>query len=189
MLQALTKLIIIHMNNFCRLHSPLDGNSAIVEIGYGNREIMGAWASLYPSAFLYVIDRDAEPEVDGFKVLRCDQSSNQSLVQLRNFLCERDVAVILDDGSHIPEHQLITFNMLFGVLREGGVYVIEDIKCSYWRYGGLYGYPTRCEVNSDRSLLNQLILLPYWVKRGFWLVAKGFASLGDYSARASVWLL
>ena len=144
-----------------------DGNGAIVEIGYGNGESIGFWKRLYPSAFLYVIDRDVELEGDGFKVLRCDQSSSQSLVQLRDFLCDRDVAVILDDGSHIPEHQLMTFNMLFGVLREGGVYVIEDIECSYWRYGGLYGYPTRYGLNSDRSLMNKLMLLPHWVNREF----------------------
>lgn len=144
-----------------------DGNGSIVEIGYGNGESIGFWKSLYPSAFLYVIDRDVELEGDGFKVLKCDQSSSHQLAELRDFLRVKDVAVILDDGSHIPEHQLETFNILFGVLRQGGVYIVEDTECSYWRYGDCYGYKTRYGLRSGRSLINKMKLLPHWINREF----------------------
>ena len=144
-----------------------DGIGSIVEIGYGNGESIGFWKSLYPSAFLYVIDRDVELQGDGFKVLKCDQSSNPQLNELRDFLLGKDVAVILDDGSHIPEHQLKTFDCLFSVLRQGGVYVIEDIECSYWRYGNCYGYKTRYGLKSGRSLVNTMRLLPHWINREF----------------------
>lgn len=144
-----------------------DGIGSIVEIGYGNGESISFWKSLYPTAFLYVIDRDVELQGDGFMVLKCDQSSNHQLNELRDFLREKDVAVILDDGSHIPEHQLKTFNCLFGVAREGGVYIIEDTECSYWRYGTCYGYKTRYGLSSGRSLVNKMRLLPHWINREF----------------------
>ena len=45
--------------------------------------------------------------------------------------------VIIDDGSHINEHVIETFRMLFPKLKDGGVYVIEDTQTSYWPdYGG-----------------------------------------------------
>lgn len=156
-----------------------DGNGVIVEIGYGKGESIAFWKSLFPSAFLYVIDRDVELEGDGFAVLKCDQSSTSQLVQLRDFLQGRDVAVILDDGSHIPEHQLETFNSLFGVLRQGGIYVFEDIECSYWRYGDCYGYPTRYGLKSCRSLMSKLMLLSHWINREFFAhrEKRGFARL------------
>ena len=36
--------------------------------------------------------------------------------------------VILDDGSHIPEHQILTFNTLFPSVVPGGIYIIEDVN-------------------------------------------------------------
>ena len=144
-----------------------NGEGSILEIGYGNGESIAFWRSLYPSSFLYVVDRDVELKGDCFRVLKCDQSSADQLYQLREFLKDKDVGIIVDDGSHIPEHQLITFNILFPILNSGGVYVIEDIECSYWRYGDCYGYKTSYGINSADSLINKLMLLPHWVNREF----------------------
>jgi hypothetical protein len=49
--------------------------------------------------------------------------------------------IIIDDGSHDPKHQLITFEHLFSNLKPGGIYIIEDIETSYWSHkdAGLYG--------------------------------------------------
>jgi hypothetical protein len=61
---------------------------------------------------------------------------------------------ILDDGSHIPEHQILTFDTFFStLLTPGGVYIIEDIETSYWGRGGLYGYSTHYGYHHDRSLV------------------------------------
>jgi hypothetical protein len=48
--------------------------------------------------------------------------------------------VILDDGSHVAKHQLASFEALWPRLREGGLYIIEDLHTSYWpgSYGGGY---------------------------------------------------
>ena len=36
--------------------------------------------------------------------------------------------IILDDGSHIVEHMILSFNTLFKYVKPGGFYIIEDIK-------------------------------------------------------------
>lgn len=41
--------------------------------------------------------------------------------------------VIIDDGSHIQQHVMATFSMLYPILKENGVYVIEDTHTAYWR--------------------------------------------------------
>ena len=48
--------------------------------------------------------------------------------------------IILDDGSHIARHQRVSFDTLFPLLREGGLYVIEDLHTSYFpgKDGGGY---------------------------------------------------
>ena len=41
--------------------------------------------------------------------------------------------IIIDDGSHIASEQIASFNTLFlSGLRNGGVYLIEDIESAYW---------------------------------------------------------
>jgi demethylmacrocin O-methyltransferase len=42
------------------------------------------------------------------------------------------IDIIIDDGSHINEHVIETFKILFPKLNDGGIYVVEDIQTSYW---------------------------------------------------------
>jgi hypothetical protein len=47
--------------------------------------------------------------------------------------------IILDDGSHVARHQEVSFKTLFPLLKEGGIYAIEDMHTAYWRqFGGGY---------------------------------------------------
>jgi hypothetical protein len=39
--------------------------------------------------------------------------------------------LVIDDGSHVPRHQLVSFVALYPFVRPGGLYVIEDIESSY----------------------------------------------------------
>jgi len=42
------------------------------------------------------------------------------------------VDIVIDDGSHVAEHQLASFKTLFPLLFNGGVYVCEDLHTAYW---------------------------------------------------------
>lgn len=51
--------------------------------------------------------------------------------------------MILDDGSHMNNHQIYSFQHLWGYVKSGGVYIVEDVGCSYWSdYGGGYLSPS-----------------------------------------------
>ena len=39
--------------------------------------------------------------------------------------------IVIDDGSHVNKHILASFKQLVGKLKPGGIYVIEDLGCSY----------------------------------------------------------
>lgn len=50
-----------------------------------------------------------------------------------------DFDIIIDDGSHIMEHQVLTLQKTFPHLKEGGVYICEDTHTSYWpKWNGEY---------------------------------------------------
>ncbi|MFE3638938.1 class I SAM-dependent methyltransferase [Streptomyces sp. NPDC059168] len=45
--------------------------------------------------------------------------------------------IVIDDGSHLNEHVLTSFEALFPHLRPGGLYVVEDTQTAYWTgWGG-----------------------------------------------------
>lgn len=48
--------------------------------------------------------------------------------------------IIIDDGSHRSSDTIRNFSMYFPRLNPGGIYIIEDMHCSYWSEfeGGLY---------------------------------------------------
>ncbi len=46
--------------------------------------------------------------------------------------------IIIDDGSHVPQHQIISLACLLPALNPGGLYIIEDLETSYWCYSDLF---------------------------------------------------
>lgn len=74
------------------------------------------------------------------KIFDLDQSDRGGL----RMLCSNEALgwdIVIDDGSHLPRHQLISFEELFPHVRPGGLYVIEDIESSYVDDGtAIYGY-------------------------------------------------
>ncbi len=48
--------------------------------------------------------------------------------------------IVLDDGSHVGDHQRASFSALFDHVRDGGLYIIEDLHTSYWRHPFAGGY-------------------------------------------------
>ena len=52
--------------------------------------------------------------------------------------------VIIDDGSHLPSHQVISFEALWKSVVPGGQYIVEDIETSYYspatNVNGISGY-------------------------------------------------
>jgi demethylmacrocin O-methyltransferase len=43
-----------------------------------------------------------------------------------------DFDVILDDGSHNPDHVIATFSLMYSRVKDGGIYIVEDTQTSYW---------------------------------------------------------
>jgi len=60
------------------------------------------------------------------------------------------IDIIIDDGSHINEHVIGTFNILFPKLKDEGIYVIEDTQTSYWEdFGG-----NSKNLNDPKTIMN-----------------------------------
>tara|TARA_B110000240_G_scaffold173439_1_gene199181 strand:+ start:542 stop:1198 length:657 start_codon:yes stop_codon:yes gene_type:complete len=122
------------------LESLRDQEFNMLEIGVNKGSSIKLWGEYFPHSKIYGVDIDSEWSNERCTTYKFDQSNPKDLKQIVKTI--PDCKFIIDDGSHIPYHQIITFHELFNNLLEyGGVYIIEDIECSYWRSEAkIYGY-------------------------------------------------
>jgi hypothetical protein len=125
----------------------------LLEIGIDDCKSVNLWLQYCPEATIYGLDINKEFINGKLIVYKGDQSSTGDLEKLVSHT-GNDIDVIIDDGSHIPEHQLFSFNKLFSHVKPGGVYIIEDIETSYWKKNGLYGYQTRYGKDHNMNIIN-----------------------------------
>ena len=115
------------------LESIRDSATAILEIGIDKGASVNLWLRYFNKAVIHAIDINTEEFIsDRIKLFKADQSSLSDLERVSKAIRE-PVQFIIDDGSHVPEHQVISFEYLFkNLLQPGGVYIVEDIEQSYW---------------------------------------------------------
>jgi 23S rRNA U2552 (ribose-2'-O)-methylase RlmE/FtsJ len=46
------------------------------------------------------------------------------------------IDIVIDDGSHFSDDQIISFNTLFDHLSDNGIYAVEDLHTNYWTEAG-----------------------------------------------------
>jgi len=64
--------------------------------------------------------------------------------------------IVIDDGSHLMEHQIATFKMIYPHVADAGLYICEDAFTSYWReYGGRLGGPDTF-MEYTKNLIDEL---------------------------------
>jgi hypothetical protein len=95
------------------------------------------WKRYFPFGRIYSLDiyDKSQFEESRIKIFKGSQTDEVLLDNILRSIGEPDI--IIDDGSHINEHVIKTFEILFPRLKTGGIYVIEDAGTSYWPdYGG-----------------------------------------------------
>lgn len=133
----------------------------ILEIGTNKGSSLRMWAEYFPNARVCGLDITRQYEAPGMlehpriHTAIVDQGDRDALF---NYALSEEVCVnpdgfdiIIDDGSHEQTHQQISWGVLFGFVRRGGLYVIEDIITGEnWWDGNLYNkgriIPTRAIV-------------------------------------------
>ena len=115
-----------HMGRF------LNSDCTYLEIGVqrgGSLTLMQEY--LGPEAKVVGVDIDPTcANIPGHKVYIGDQSDASFLARVAEEVGPLDIVV--DDGGHTSDQQLVSFLTLFPRLRFGGVYIVEDLHCCFW---------------------------------------------------------
>lgn len=106
---------------------------ALFEIGVRDGASLRTWKSYFPKAEIFGIDID--PRCKAFEEDRIHieiGSQDDGAFLEKCFGAGQKFDIILDDGSHINRMTLTAFQNLFNQrLKHGGIYIIEDLGCSY----------------------------------------------------------
>jgi hypothetical protein len=131
-------------------------NKAMLEIGMDKKRSLYMWLDYFKYAHIYGLDIGFEDNGERHNIYQADQSNTEQLDSVKNKIIQqnKEIFFIIDDGSHICEHQIKTFNLYFEhLLMYGGTYIIEDIEVNYWTHGDLYGYNTNYGYKHNNSLV------------------------------------
>lgn len=124
----------------------------VLEIGVFHGGSLRLWKRYFgPRTTVVGIDIDprcAELGGEDIHVRTGDQSDIEFLARV----CEEfgPFDVVIDDGSHLPRHQILSLEHLWPAVVEGGTYLVEDLCTNYWpEYEGGPGTHTFMDVTRD----------------------------------------
>jgi len=101
-----------------------------------------------------------------------DENFLQKILEEHNNIAPN---IILDDGSHVPKHQIKSFNFFFPKQRQGDIYLVEDIEINekmsidnwnksenntFCEYINSLNYQMYSNIN-DEGILNNAININY----------------------------
>jgi len=113
----------------------------IVEFGVSHGGSLQMWKS-YFGRKARIIGVDIDPRCkelveDRVEVVIGDQEDRDFLRTLRERVGPIDI--LIEDGGHTMNQQIATFEEMWPGVRDGGIYLVEDLHTSYWpKYEGGY---------------------------------------------------
>lgn len=139
-----------------------DERFTMLEIGIGGYSRSGQggaslkmWKHFFPHAQIVGLDIEDKSFVEQRRIQTVQGSQVDEALLHRLVEEHGPFQVIIDDGSHRPEHIRETFRILFPLLADDGIYAIEDTQTSYWPEFG--GQEDRHADETTMSLVKDLV--------------------------------
>ena len=114
------------------------GTVPLMEVGVGIKDyVPGAsirgWRDFFPNAMVYAVDIEESVMFTDERIITdiMDQSSVDSIRKFTNKV-NKKFDFIIDDGSHLIDHQIISAYELVKHLTDDGIYIIEDVHRKYF---------------------------------------------------------
>ncbi|MFM0078441.1 glycosyltransferase [Paraburkholderia sediminicola] len=135
----------LYLKEYERLFAPYRQRPVrLLEIGVQNGGSLEIWSKYFPEAEKLVgcdINPDCEKlRYDDRRVAIVVGDANTDSVEREIVSQSANFDIIIDDGSHRSSDIVRSFSRYFSHLRHEGLYVAEDLHCSYWQEfeGGVF---------------------------------------------------
>lgn len=125
---------------------------SLLELGVLNGESLKLWNRYFPQAKIFGVDIDErcrQYASEHINIIISDLSDGDHIEQLKRI----EPSIIIDDASHLWSHQIKALIILWDALKNGGIYIMEDIHTSFrairdWGYNDspVSGYDFCCAL-------------------------------------------
>lgn len=129
-----------YSHNYMPVYADLFGHRKeepliILELGTDMRcRSTRMWEKYFPNAIIYGADIDTRAKLhasDRIKILASfNFGKEEDVIRLKDLL-PAEVDYIIDDASHNVDHIILCHRLLWGLVKPGGAYVIEDTSKAY----------------------------------------------------------
>ena len=123
-----------YLNIYDRYLAPIRNSPInLLEIGVRDGCSHRMWREYFPNGTIFGIDIDPrckQTQSDRIRIFIGSQS-DPNIVDQATKSANGEFDVILDDGSHVNSLTIASFELLYPKLKPGGLYIIEDLHCSY----------------------------------------------------------
>lgn len=130
----------------------------IVEIGVFKGGSLQMWKDYFgPHARIYGIDIDPACKAFEEEQIKISIGSQEDRRFLKSFVASVPrIDILIDDGGHTMQQQIVTFEELYPHVDANGVYLCEDLHTSYWSdYGGGH-LKSDTFIEYSKALIDQL---------------------------------
>lgn len=133
-------------------------NINILEIGVQNGGSARMWRDYFSTGnnCVRIFGVDVNPkckalEEEGIEIFIGSQEDRAFLRDLKNKIPPVDI--LIDDGGHTMNQQIVSFEELFDFVKDEGVYLCEDTHTSYWEE---FGGGKNSFINYTKNLIDEL---------------------------------
>ena len=132
-----------------------DKSIVFLEIGILDGGSLFMWRDFFgPQARIIGVDLNPEAkkwEKEGFEIFIGDQSSAEFWKKTLNTIGKLDI--VLDDGGHTFEQQIMTTESVIPFINDGGVIIIEDCHTSYMKK---FGFRKLSFINYAKKMIDNI---------------------------------
>ena len=108
-----------------------DNNTTMLEIGIREGSSLRTFRDYFKNGHIIGLDINPETAFSENRISTYIGSQSSSDIVNKIFKDFPVINVVLDDGSHVNELTIASFNLIFDKLPSGSFYIIEDLACSY----------------------------------------------------------
>jgi len=105
--------------------------TCMLEIGVLRGQSLKTWRDYFINAQIWGIDIDPIAKADYGERINVITGSQIDESALKNVAPDQQFDIIIDDGSHLVDHIIRSYELLWPRVKSGGYYVIEDLGCTY----------------------------------------------------------
>jgi glycosyltransferase involved in cell wall biosynthesis len=113
-----------------------DEKAKILEVGVQRGPSLRVWQEAFPKAKIYGVDLDigmAKLAKDTERITLLEGSQTDDKFNKETVIPLGPFDLIIDDASHLPEQQKKGFDLLWGSVKPGGWYIVEDVYSRNYR--------------------------------------------------------